>query len=400
MVDLPTHYDTGTATITNGSTAVTGQGTSWLSAINVGDQIIGKFGQVGIVSAVGSNTSITLTRTWQGTSQTTEVYAIWFTPDATRMQETTREVLEYLANGYLEAISGLTPADGKFVVGDGTTWVAESGATARSSLGLGTGDSPQLTGIEVGHATDTTVTRASAGDLAVEGNRIFRVGGTDVPVADGGTGASTAAAARTALFGVSTTVDNTLPRYDGTTGAIQTSGVIVDDSNNVSGMGTLAVGAITTSGLFTTSNGQIAMPASQNASAGANTWDDYEEGSWSPSLGGNTTYTIPVAGRYTKTAKQCWLGGRTVVNALGTGSVNTISGMPFTSHTAFDGSPLSISGTGNLAVSIVSLIGSIGSGATTFTVRSRTAASTGDGTGSVFANNADLAFGGAFEASA
>ena len=63
-------------------------------------------------------------------------------------------------------------------------------AAAQTTLGLGTGDSPQFTGVNVGHASDTTVTRASAGDLNVEGNIVYRAGGTDVPVTDGGTGAS------------------------------------------------------------------------------------------------------------------------------------------------------------------------------------------------------------------
>lgn len=67
---------------------------------------------------------------------------------------------------------------------------ASNAATARTNLGLGTADSPQFTGIELGHATDTTLTRVSAGDVQVEGNRVFRVGGADVPLADGGTGAS------------------------------------------------------------------------------------------------------------------------------------------------------------------------------------------------------------------
>ena len=44
--------------------------------------------------------------------------------------------------------------------------------------------------IELGHATDTTLSRASAGEVNIEGNRIYRAGGTDVAVADGGTGAS------------------------------------------------------------------------------------------------------------------------------------------------------------------------------------------------------------------
>lgn len=99
----------------------------------------------------------------------------------------------------LTAIAALTPTDGNVIVGNGSTFVAESGATARASLGLGIANSPQFTGIELGHATDTTIVRSGAGDITIEGNAVYRAGGTDVPVADGGTGGSDAATARTNL---------------------------------------------------------------------------------------------------------------------------------------------------------------------------------------------------------
>jgi hypothetical protein len=49
---------------------------------------------------------------------------------------------------------------------------------------------PRVTTVELGHATDTTLTRASAGVMAVEGKNVYVVGGADVAVADGGTGLS------------------------------------------------------------------------------------------------------------------------------------------------------------------------------------------------------------------
>jgi hypothetical protein len=46
-------------------------------------------------------------------------------------------------------------------------------STARTNIGLGTGDSPQFTAVNVGNASDTTVTRASAGVIAVEGSNVL-----------------------------------------------------------------------------------------------------------------------------------------------------------------------------------------------------------------------------------
>ena len=60
------------------------------------------------------------------------------------MSATDKTKIDDLATAYqardtdLTAIAGLSPADSNFIVGSGSTWVAESGATARTSLGLGT----------------------------------------------------------------------------------------------------------------------------------------------------------------------------------------------------------------------------------------------------------------------
>lgn len=94
----------------------------------------------------------------------------------------------------LTDLAGLAVTDSNIIVGNGTNWVAESGATARTSLGLGTGNNVTFStvtasGINLSNA-DTTLARVSAGDFSVEGNIVYRAGGTDVPLADGGTGAS------------------------------------------------------------------------------------------------------------------------------------------------------------------------------------------------------------------
>lgn len=162
-------------------------------------------------------------------------------------------------NNNLDDIAALTPSNNNFIVGDGTDWkslvpadartslglgsiatvnspipVANGGTgattdtNARSNLGLGTADNPQFNSINIGHASDTTLGRSGAGDLTIEGNVIYRLNGTDVAIADGGTGASTESQARINLglsalatassVNLSTQVTNTLPIANGGTG--------------------------------------------------------------------------------------------------------------------------------------------------------------------------------------
>lgn len=54
----------------------------------------------------------------------------------------------------------------------------------------------------------------------------------------------------------------------------------------------------------------------------------YGEGTWTPTLGGSATYTAQ-AGRYTRVGRFVFASFRLDVNAIGTGSTSTISGLPF-----------------------------------------------------------------------
>jgi hypothetical protein len=71
----------------------------------------------------------------------------------------------------LTAIGALAVTDGNFIVGNGSTWVAEDGATARTSLGLG------------------SIATQAANNVSITGGSITGI--TDLAVADGGTGVST-----------------------------------------------------------------------------------------------------------------------------------------------------------------------------------------------------------------
>lgn len=54
----------------------------------------------------------------------------------------------------------------------------DDAAAQRTTLGVGTGDSPQFTAINLGHASDTTLARSDAGKVTIEGVEITTTSNT------------------------------------------------------------------------------------------------------------------------------------------------------------------------------------------------------------------------------
>ena len=134
-------------------------------------------------------------------------------------------------------------------------------------------------------------------------------------------------------------------------------------------------------GLVDLAVGQIKFPASQNASADVNTFDDYEEGTWTPSLGGSATY-VTQTGTYTKKGREVTVRCLLTVNAIGTGSTGTISGLPFTA--ASSDFALSVGDFTNLANNVVMLVARVNSSATTIKLEGLSAATTSPNVTAVF----------------
>jgi hypothetical protein len=116
-----------------------------------------------------------------------------------------------------------------------------------------------------------------------------------------------------------------------------TTAMVLNASGGLQTLNTIGVGNTTPS----TSGAGITFPATQSASTDANTLDDYEEGTWTPTLtsAGGAFSGLSYAGqtgKYTKIGNLVWVYGTLYTTSSFTGGSGLVSfsGLPFTVGTS------------------------------------------------------------------
>jgi hypothetical protein len=219
----------------------------------------------------------------------------------------------------------------------GTASININGTVGATTPGTGAFTTLSATGnASVGIAAATAVTGFDTNRAVIQAsnsvsdNGQLRLGAAAGFMLDHNTGGNTTSTLRN-LYGA-TSASAALNIESGT--------VVIGAGTSYTAVGTftstgLAVtGAISATELITASKG-IVFPATQVASAGANTLDDYEEGSWTPEIGttgGSSTGRTYSAqtGTYTKIGNIVTVNFTVTLSAKGTGSGNPgLGGLPF-----------------------------------------------------------------------
>lgn len=131
------YYETGTASVTQGQTVVTGQGTAWLQIVRPADDFGKHVGKPVPIASVDSDTQITLAYPWPGPTQTAEPYRISFTPYHVAYRQALQEIGQLLESGNVSALADLAGAAGTFPIftGPGAMDLAETGDFATAAQG-------------------------------------------------------------------------------------------------------------------------------------------------------------------------------------------------------------------------------------------------------------------------
>lgn len=154
------------------------------------------------------------------------------------------------------------------------------------------------------------------------------------------------------------------------------------DDDLVVGGDAAITGGLTITGTLT-ANGSAVFPTS----------------TWTPSIGGSATYSSQV-GRYIKIGRMVYFTGNLAVTSLGTGSVDTISGLPYAEGSGLGQDvAISVAFFSGVATNVTTLFGVIVTGTSTIKFYALTAAgATTAGPANLFQNSALIRFSGCYMA--
>jgi hypothetical protein len=117
--------------------------------------------------------------------------------------------------------------------------------------------------------------------------------------------------------------------------------------------------------------------------------NDYEEGTFTPTLGGDSTYTTQF-GNYTKIGNKVYFKIILIVNLIGTGDAQNIYGLPFTCDSTAVGYPMYVGAFQDLSSARVFMAGRVGASGTSVAIRSLGAAAVGVNAANVFQNGSTI----------
>lgn len=341
-------YEPGTIEVTNGSKNIVGTGTDF-SVYSGGDTIWVDGYPVLLDGDPSSDTAALAKYNYLGTSGSGKSYRWVPLGDLSRAIALDTRLSSYFTSGNLSAEAGLAGAADviSYYTGVGTKAVTAFTAAARTVLDDTTVAAMLATLLNTTlGATDNRLLRSNGtGGGAAQNSAITvddsgNVSGVGDLTATGSVKISGANQAQLTLDQSGSPTANRFRLFVGTGGGIYTADDNYVQSNNtdlhfLSGAGaTTDQFVIRNTGVLDILRGQLAMPASQNASAGANTWDDYEEGTFTPVIEGSSaagagTYSVQ-QGRYTKNGNIVSPGTYLAWSAhTGTGNMKVAS-LPFT----------------------------------------------------------------------
>jgi hypothetical protein len=210
---------------------------------------------------------------------------------------------------------------------------------------------------------DGSVGTSQLADLGVTTAKLGALAVTNAKVADDAIGVDELSATGTASSSTFLRGDNswTDPGGVALTGSTDNTVVTVTGADAIAGEANLQFDGtdltvstgnviIGTAGKGIDFSAQTATSAS-GASTTSELLDHYEEGTWTPTIGGNATYHSQT-GEYTRIGRYIYVNCSMQIAVIGTGSTTTVSGFPF----SISGLGGSVNRFANLATNVINLM--------------------------------------------